>query len=554
MREALRRLAPWIAAAALAALYAPGLARHLAYAADPLTINDDVTQHVAPYLPAFRALDPGNDYINHYLRACHPIGYRLLYTAAAAVMDPRPFSKILTFALYAAFLAFLAAAAGRSTGWTGALFVVAGGLSADVFLDRMQGGLVRAFAFPLFAAFLYGVLRGRVRWIIGAGLAGAAFYPTIAVTAGLALAVLLLLLPARLRGDAEPWPLQRRILTLGVVASLMAALMTPTVISLRPFGPLLDKHAEARYPEAGPGGRGGDHPSADFDENPARALTTYTAKAFASGRTWLKHDPARLAQSHKASALLALALLAVAVARRDGPALRLAAALATILGTYGLAVAVSPHLYLPERYVLFSLPVIGLAAIPLGIQSLFQQRTALKSATLLACTMLLLAVEGGPVEPRLGFCNWPRALKPALDGVATLPPDAVVAAWPNTCDLVPYATGRRVLVSYETHLAFHERYVLKMRERMNALIAAFSATEPGPIFALRDHGATHLLVHASQLEADPPYYFHPFDEGIRKARGGTPPEQLALRRLLPAAVWNADGFYILDLSRLDNAL
>ena len=541
-----RFIAPLLAALAMLAVFGPGLARYAERASDPMVFADDVAQHIAPYLPPLHA-EPA-DYIHSYLRACHPIGFRSLYTLAASVTDPRPFSKVLAGVLFLAFLVLLAAAAYANGGWAAAAFVVATALSADIFLNRIASGLVRSFAFPLSAAFFCGVLHGRVRWLIGISVLAAAFYPTVAITGGLTLAALLLILPAHLRGDACAWSLRRRMATLAGAAGVMAMLVVPTMLSTRPYGPLLPKNAEAEYPEAGVGGRSREPVvSADYAENAALASFHQAGRAFSSSDHWFRLS--KSARQRWTSLFIACGFLGLAFAalRRHPAALRLAAASLATVCAYGLSVHFSPHLYLPERYLLFAAPLVTLLGIPLGIHALLVRRTVFQTPALLAATIALLALVGGPVERRLGMNASTEDLAGLATAIAQLPPDACVAGWPTHCDFVPYLTERRVLVSYETHLAFHRAYLDAMRTRMDALISAYCATNIEPVLALRAHGATHLLVNTAHLD-QPPSYFKPFDDHIAAARGNLARTDLALDRLLDQALWTDGENYLLDLA------
>jgi hypothetical protein len=112
----------------------------------------------------------------------------------------------------------------------------------------------------------------------------------------------------------------------------------------------------------------------------------------------------------------------------------------------------------------------------------------------------------------------PPEARPLYAAVARLPPSAVVAGWPDeTTDSVPYLSRRSVLVARETHMPFHLHFTELMRERTRALIAAYYATEPGPLGALRSrYGVTHLLLDRRNFAA-PPLYFAPFEAEARAA-------------------------------------
>jgi hypothetical protein len=90
----------------------------------------------------------------------------------------------------------------------------------------------------------------------------------------------------------------------------------------------------------------------------------------------------------------------------------------------------------------------------------------------------------------------PESERPLYEFLSGLPPDVLIAGWPgHAIDNVPYISARRILMSFETHLPFHEAYVRELRRRMTLLTDAYFATDVSPVLRLRDElGVTHLIV------------------------------------------------------------
>ena len=94
-----------------------------------------------------------------------------------------------------------------------------------------------------------------------------------------------------------------------------------------------------------------------------------------------------------------------------------------------------------------------------------------------------------------------------------------------------------------------------MRERMNAMFDAYFSTDAVPLVRLRqEFGVTHLLVNTRDF-TDPrhtPDYFAPWKARIAQSLAEIKGKEYLLNRALQkkAAVFNQDGFILLDLAKL----
>ncbi|MGH7321030.1 MAG: hypothetical protein ACRELA_15575, partial [Candidatus Rokuibacteriota bacterium] len=180
------------ALAALVLMYGPFLAAHIRNSADPFLFNDDARQFVVPFVVPGSA----SAYYLTYLSA----GYQVLYRLGALVVDPIALSKILPYPLLLVVLGGVAIAAARLGGVAAGFAAVALSLSTSLFLDRIAGGIPRAFGFPCLAGAAVALVAGRAGWLAALVVLSAAFYPSAAVVTGAALALVTLGLPARDRG------------------------------------------------------------------------------------------------------------------------------------------------------------------------------------------------------------------------------------------------------------------------------------------------------------------------------------------------------------------
>jgi len=563
-------LAAWsVGVVALAALYGPALVRHAGRSLDPLVYNDDVRVLIFPF---FHYSDPelfAHDAISDYYLAGLPEGYRILYYVAAKLSLAVALSKLLPYLLLAATVALLGLAArhvaGGVAGSVAGFGAAALTLGSALFLARMGGGLPRAFAYPLLAAAAAALALGKPRWLAGVVWFGAAFYPVVAVIAGLALALLLVLGPGD-RGDAADWSLRRRAAFCGVTAAVAVVLILPAALRLRVWGRQLTPAAVAEYPEVGPGGRFFAEDRAPFPgflesarRVARRAVMGAGERVLPAAAAWLRRGDGGRRRETALELLLVVAGIGsvrLAVARPEARRMLLLAAAA--FAGHLAAGAVVPHLFLPQRYVQYPVPILAILLAATGFAGLAPHDTrragSIRAALVVAGNLGLIVVFGGRGSDEAGLTI---AVSPdeaqVLRAIAALPKRAVVAGWPaGTLDDVPYVARRAVLLSFETHLPYHEGYTRLARKRMSALIDAYFATSPEPLLRLRDEfGVTDLLVDLDHLRRSPPGYFRPFDGEIRAALRRAEGRPFEVERQARVATAYAHGnSVLLDLSRL----
>jgi hypothetical protein len=218
-----------------------------------------------------------------------------------------------------------------------------------------------------------------------------------------------------------------------------------------------------------------------------------------------------------------------------------------------LSLVATPHLFLPERYVAYGVPVLALVGVPAAFSFLVAHAKAGVRHAPVAWNLAVLALVGAYGASWAGLTVLvPPAERPLYSALASLPKTAVVAGWPGfAIDNVPYLAGRSAFVTRETHMPFHRRYTELMRERMRALVAAYFASDPGPLRTLRErYGVTHLIVDRRHFESPPPY-FAPFDAEARMAFAVGRARGFELSRVTARGVGiETGGVVLVELSRL----
>ena len=531
---------------------------HINLARDPARMNDDSRILIVPFL---RYHDPriATDYVTRYLQDGLPLGYEWGMILASKIVDPRVLSKVLPYPFLLLLAITVGAAAKRLGGCGAAWMAMAIALTSELFIDRMSGGLPRMFAFPLVAAAALGLVYGRTYWVCAAVVVGAMFYPAAGLVCGLVLTALLLLVPARDRGDAAMWTVRKRLLVLTSTAALSAILLAPTALRLRAYGPTLGPKQAAAYPEMGPGGRFGPRDRPPFRlirqsmEAVVRTLSGPRLGERADGTYSYRfiRRPTVLVPA----ALAGIAGLYLASSSSAGRRL-LALCVAAVVGHVS-ANLLLPNLYLPQRYTLYAIPIFIVVVLPAGLVLLARRlmpsdrARPLRATLLVLCFAGLLAAMGVGMKTDAGLRHVARSSLPVMAFINTLPPDAVIAGWPRgAIEDVPYVTGRRAFLTAETHATFHQVYTDRMRERAAAAIDAYFATDVAPLRALHaQHAVTHFVVDRTHY-VTPPAYFAPFDALIPPRFEAAKQDGAEALRQTSAIVYDDGTYIMLDLSRV----
>jgi hypothetical protein len=553
----------WVVVAAiLTTVYAGFLLENLEYALEPGHLNGDARQQIPPFYRLFggnRAFD--GDYLTQYYYDAYPLGYRWLFAALAkAGIDPYLVGNYLPYPLTIFTAVCLMVAANRFGGKPAALAVGCLWLGGGGF-NQMGGGLPRAFAFPTVAMCIMGLSLGRPRVVGGAALLGAAFYPMAGVISGLSL-LLWMLLPSKLRGGAQSWSPKRRAGEVMGWGALSVIVLLPMLLGTRPYGPLARPYDDVLYPEAGRNGRYNP-----VDKPPFRSFPTESSfwveryLINQPGEYPLLDEPhERLSRDRRESlhgaigVIFAVALFGwgITVRKRPGAA-RASLILAASVILFLLARFVVPQLYLPARYPKFVVPTLAMllcAVGPLGLLLLRQHSKLQRTVASVALCIVVVGIMGGRGNPKSGVELDVSGRLPLLQFISNLEEGVLIAGMPNgVVENVPYVSRRPALLTREMHQAFHSKFILETRGRMDALIDAYFAGDMDPVRDLVDrYGVTHMVIRHSDFGAKPPGYHAPFARRIKavasRNRGSFVMPKLAEG---PAAVYEGQGFSVIDL-------
>lgn len=484
----------------------------------PDLYKDDACQHIWwTYRFSDPALFPNDPIVTFFSEPSHaPSGWRMLYKLLVPWLDAQVLSEIisLVLALPTVVLVFLIGRrAYRPDGTRDAGAALLAGVIAVTWmlvrddLGFVKGGFPRSFALPILLLGLWALMAQRGAWLGVAFLLGALFYPPVVINLGLVAAVVWLVRLARDRHLPAGWP---ALVTLGAVA--LAIILW---VYARPTPPEIGPHVtgtEARaMPELGPMGR-----SRFFVNDPI----AFYIKQPRSGLEW---KPWALA------ATVAL-VIATAVGFRRAVPFEAWALVGTSLLGFVLSHLTLFKLYLPSRYVKYTLPVflwLWLAAVaPRALAALERWpwgqrlRGALRRWPVLVALVVL--VLGAQTARTARVLYKELSVPPPADHEAmlafltTLPKDTLVAAHPMDADEIPLRSRRSVLASRESAQPYFPRYYARIAERVAAELAACYTSDWKDVDALRDRYGVGVFVANAQRYRHLWPYFAPFAEAVQK--------------------------------------
>lgn len=535
---------------ALAALMLRGLVSDMA---DPWRMNDDMRRVIGMRRPGLPAPPPGPAAeLATYQRerfSASPPAFDALVTVVRVFGDPWPAAKWGTVLLFAAFLLPMALLGREVAGPAGLFAALALAFHADIFVDRAAGTLARGFAFPILAWLLYGLATRRDTLVLWLMVPAALLYPPVLVVGGCAL----VLRTVWALGAGELRARWRRLLAHAAAAAVVSlgALWwyAGAAESSRAY-----TYAEALHlPELSRAGRG-----------PLRAPFEAAPRAWrrlaALGLRRQQHVPRLTAGTQAGLAVLPVVLL---LGWRRVPR-RLWWGGMCLLGggaiSYALARALAFRLYAPDRYLLFSLPlltaVLWLTAGVAVVRRWWDSPRAPAAGALLAVCGAL-AVGGPGVAGRGAFAvPLTEDERNMIAVIRALPPDVLLSGPADYLDTVYALAQRYTYLSFETLAPLHPEEWRWMEARYRLHLAAYYAADWTEVAPLRAAGVTHMVVRVSDLLRYQPswddVWFEPFRTEIAGLRAANGPRGFVFSRPSPAAVVARSGWYILvDLRKLD---
>jgi hypothetical protein len=446
-------------------------------------INDDVRQQLF-WMQQWQ--DPAlfkGDFLTGYARHYVPWGVKALYWLASWLMAPLFFAKVLPGILFIILALCLfkigTRLSDRRLGW----MMVAVFWLMPFFLDNLAGGLARAFAAPLLAFFWLGWQEERP-WVMGSALVlQALFIPYIFLVS--APAALLAWLLAHFGKDRPP-PFPARaahFFLLGLSASLVIAMNLQ--FSTAGYGPLVRVREMVNHPEFYVHGR--------YQILPEPSLLWNLISPWEFIPPFHEWGPV-------AGGLVCvglIALVAVGLWRLDWRTLvqRLKPAgylFVASLGMYCLARIFLLQLFVPDRYLMYTLALFYCLLLALGLEKALRVERWPRHLAILA--LVAAAALGAWRLEGVGLKDY-SAYRPLYRALAATPKDALIAGQPYLMDTIPTFARRRAFATYELAHPWSQGYWAKLKPRLHDLFRAYYAADPKVVVDFcRKYGIDFFIV------------------------------------------------------------
>lgn len=522
---------------------------------DPDLQSDDARTILIPFHRYDSDPALGDDPIANEMLDLVPLGVHALYRVLVPFTDVFVAPKIVQALAFALVLVAGAVLWRSRRAGLGAGVLLVFFLFHDWFaVERISGGLPRAFGFPCFALWLAGILSHN-RWArFGAPIVSALSYPT----------VMLLILAAeglyavRGLGSSSARVVWRRLRRYVVICSACLLAALPAALGSSEGGPVHTLEQAQQEPAFGKSGRLWILP---FAEPSKVFLETYIDQLLPRGESPLASLREAYGENAEVWATTFFACLLLVGLMRLGPSPTVALAFtagAVIL--YLLSRVLAFSLYSPERYYSFGMRMAAMAlliSVPARLFPALRRRPRAIVTNLVATLVLCLvwaSTGHGQKAPSGMFVN-ANDDRPLHDFVRTLPKHARIASHPLDGDGIPYFGARATMGTFETLQPWFVDSWRRQKERCHATLRALYATENSDVLAYaKEHGVTHFLVNQQRYRSNfvaKSASFQPFTNYARHLVSGHSREDFVMGNVAESAVvFQTSKWQVVDVEKL----
>jgi hypothetical protein len=556
-------------------MYVPAIYHYISQVDINEVIFDDATQYIPSFYKYLPDAIPTTYTDEYYLDALTPFGYKALFIIATKYFDPLSLSVYLPFILLFVTIVIIGFCVRTVSGTQAALCAVMLTISfsgAVMFSFGFAGGVPRAFAFPIVALALLGLVQCRPYLLGIITVFATMFYPVASIISGFAMA-LMLMLPASYREPIADWSFKKRLFFIIFIAFISALCLIPQILYAVEYGARITPQTLSLFPEAGENGinQPGDRLPFAYDINWLlvyfMCIVSANGEYFSSLHNINIFDNLKVALAGLVFFCIAMGLQQV-VKKEHAKIVRILLLLVCALVLFSFAIVLQPYLYMPKRYFLFTIPLIVTVLFPIATIRLLNRspyinnQNGLAEKLTITLTLAIVLAFGGngdnsksKVELSVAEVLYEKDLHSSLKRISELDKNVLIAGWPM--DKVVSATKlharRNTLLTGNRHQALHQKHTLEMRTRMNLLIKAYFATDVKDIIPLsKEYSVTHILIYKKHFEDEHPKYIQPFVkdiENIYKAQKDT-----ALlkdtKKLCEAIVFENGSYVLYDINKI----
>jgi len=486
---------------------------------NPFIIIDDVRQHVY-WMQQFQNSNLfQNDLMTEYAKNYQPWGFVIFYYIFSFIIDPMVLSKILPVLLFAVSSVYLFRLVQHIAGNFAALLASFIFMMTPIYLDRMVGGLPRAFGYPLILIFLfYLIKRDHLKTAIILVLQ-CLFYPLIfMLAAGTCFLSLIKIQGRKIHFEKNPIKIRyfilSAILSLSILGGKYLISHNPQIGSIVTRQEMIGKsefYSEGRFsilptPPIYPEIRSNLIQGISFSE---KIFGSKTAKAFMDSRFL------------EVLLCFGLLFLIIEVKRKklQVPVEILFLFISAIL-MYVIADLLLFHFFLPIRYLKYAVPWLGIifCSLIIGQVILKIKNDRIKKGIQICLFILMFSVVKIPVG--LGLINMSQ-YQGLYGFLQDLPEDSMIAAHPDLADGIPTFSQKKVFINYELSHCVFDNYWKTMKKRTLDFFTAYYSEDP--LFVeqfCQENGIDYLIVDqqhfTKQYLREARIHFEPFNTYVKK--------------------------------------
>jgi len=477
-------------------------------------INDDVRQHIY-WMQQFH--DRGlfrNDLLTEYAKNYQPWGFIFLYYLFSFIADPLLISKILPIILFVLSSLYLFKLVKYLTNDYAALLAALFFMITPAYLERMSGGLPRAFASALLIIFLYYLIKREYMKSSLILLLQSLFYPMIFFVSILTYIFTFVKVRNKRISFDKSTVKNKAFICLALIAVFI--LGAKYTLSYNPrIGRVVSHKQMLSDPAYYAAGRYPVLPTPPLSEEISNNLSNILFS-----KILMRHPENFFVKSgilNNAIFLIAILLLGFEAARRRMffPVEILFLFLSSVL-MYKISDLVLLKLFLPARYVEYSIPIISLIVYSMAIGQLITRLKNDRTKKVFQIIVFIIVLSNYNIHKKnIGLINMSR-FKDLYAYLNSLPKDVMIAANPKLADGIPTFSQRKVFINYELSHPFYDKYWETIRRRTFDFFDAYYSQDPLYIYKFcENNGIEYLVVDRRHFKkgylANQGFYFEPFN-------------------------------------------
>ncbi|NQU73782.1 MAG: hypothetical protein HQ547_03620 [Candidatus Omnitrophica bacterium] len=481
-------------------------------------INDDVNQHIY-WMQQFQ--DNGlfrNDLLTEYAKNYQPWGFVALYYILSFIVDPMIVSKVIPIILLMVSSLYLFRLVRHITNDYAGFLAASIFIVTPIYLNRMIGGEPRAFGYPLLIILLYYLVRKEYLKSSFVLILQCLFYPIVFLLS--ILTYLFTLIKMQHKEIFFDKAITQRKYFIIAVMICGVILCSKYIISYNPsIGRIVTREQMVGNSEYYFKGRVRILPTPPLFQQIRRSLQEgmVFSKIFNRSAKMISLKPGEF--DNKLIFLITILFLIAETIRKKliFPIEIMFLFISSVL-MYIIADLFLFKLFLPIRYLSYSLPLISLiiCAIAIGQLIIKIKSVRIKKAAQILILILIFLNVSSQRSNGLTNTSYNKSLYSYLN---SLPKETVIAAHPVLANNIPTFAQRKVFINYELSHCVFDNYWKTIKKRTFDFFDAYYSEDPSFIYEFCERNGIDYLVidkrHFTEKYLRGSIYIEPFSTYVK---------------------------------------